>query len=71
MTNKERVARAAVALDAYESNPESGLEFEDQADLLVHVLADLRHWAAANGIDFDAQAMSAVSLFAGEVVEEM
>lgn len=47
-TNDTRIARADEVIRLYKENPMG----EETDETLTDLLADLRHWAKKNGIDF-------------------
>jgi hypothetical protein len=75
--NAERVTDAEQALVAYanvkEHNQTDYLDrtSQDREDWLVDILADLRHWARSNKLDFDDCVRMATNHFEAEVGEEL
>jgi hypothetical protein len=59
MNNKERAGDAATAMDAFVTTQEPRARDLESAisqlpqEFLVDLLADLRHWAIQNGLDYD------------------
>ncbi len=74
--NESRAACAEAAVAAYaavkENNTTDMWDFSSQnaQDRLADLLADLRHWASLNGLDFEQSILSSDSHFGCEMDEE-
>lgn len=74
--NEERAACAQAAVEAYAAakidNTTDLWDFsaQDAQDRLTDLLADLRHWASQNGLDFEQSLRSSQSHFECELDEE-
>lgn len=75
--NAERANDAEQAMIAYRRVKEPRTSdwmdryTQDMQDWLTDILADLRHWARANALNFDESAESSANHFAAEVGEEL
>lgn len=70
-TNDDRAEWAELAIDTFAkaTGMRSERNDEDDETILGDLLTDLRHWAAANGVDFDAICAGSAHTFAEEVEE--
>lgn len=70
-TNETRAARAERTLRDHFKLYSCGAKFEDETPSpLVDLLADLRHWADRNDVDFYRALDTSFEHYSGEVVEE-
>ena len=70
MTNAIRAARAGAALEAYARFLDDDPRSFGPDELLSDLLCDLRHWADANGLDFQLTCGSAAISYEAEREEE-
>lgn len=67
--NQDRIAWAGMAVGAYWSATRSTTG-DPYLEVLGDLLGDLRHWALANGVDFDVANAHGAAHFAAECAEE-
>lgn len=53
MTNKERADAALIALDRYDGGGRHPVEKEEIGEAMIDLIADLKHLARREGVDFD------------------
>lgn len=69
--NDDRAEWAGEAIDAFAAAVYAERNTEDDTTILADLLANLRHWADRNAVDFDSAMVQAICHYADETMPEV